>query len=1053
MVNDSRVQTLLDARFDAQLTPEEVCSDCPELLPAVRREWRRMRVLDAQLDALFPKSSGATQDQACAEAELELPSIDDHVIEQVLQRGGMGIIYEARHLRLNRRVAVKMPLPGAALHPVERERFLREAEAVAKLRHANIVQIYATGDYCGRPYFTMEYLDGGTLAQSLAGAPQPARSAAALVATLADAVEAAHRSGIVHRDLKPANILLTAEGVPKVADFGLARYLDSTATLTNTGCPIGTPSYMAPEQAQGHASAIGPATDIYSLGAILYELLTGRPPFLAESAADTVVQLLSREPVPPSRLNAKTPRDLETICLKCLRKDPMLRYASAAELKDDVERFLSGRPILARRFGWGRRAWRWSRRNPSSAALIALAVGLTSLSAASGWSLRKQALERRAERAGVERDARTAIEASLQVAEDLSGRGRWSEAAATLDGAQRSASAAAPAALLQRLGRAAADAKIVMDLEDIRLELSRTSSESDPRDPEQMYASAFSVYGIDLLKLEPEIVAAHLRESAVRQTLVEFLHDWLYWASPTNRARISASLDLADEDTWRRTFRAAIAVKEDDPSKMKALAIMPEALEQPPVIVSGICGALLTHNHRPEALALLTNTQTRRPEDFWINFLLGTYWDQERPQQAVGYLRAAIAVRPTSDQAYNLLARVLRRAGDPEGGLTALQNVVALNPNPSNLKELAKLLAPKGRLNEVHDDWKKHLRNHGPTNHESWYGFPQLCLFLGDEDGYGWSRASMLEHVKNSGDAWQVPERMSQACLLLPPLADQSDKVAAVIALTEEIGPDSQHPDHRYVQFVQGLAAYRAGDFTRAIALLQPAADKLPSRPGPRLILAMAQFKVGRADEARRLLADAILAYDWRAAKADHTTAWGSHVFRREAERLILPNLSALVAGNDQPRDANERRAILGECQFQDRGLATAQIFNEAFAADPKLPNDFVKGCRLRAAFAAARVGCGQSPDTADLATDERTKWRAQALAWLQADLGAWEEVASEDLESAREGARRWLEQVQSDTDLAGLRDRVDLEKLDAPERTQFLRFWDQVELLRGRVK
>ena len=283
MDGDPRVRQLLEELLDSEQTPEEVCHHCPELLPEVHRRWQRKRACDAQLDALFlamePHSPFGSPSSTPPSAEL--PRIPGYEVLEVVGRGGMGVVYRARHVRLDRPVALKMLLTGAHASRESRERFLREARIGAGLRHPNFVQVHDMGDQDGLPYFTMEFVEGGNLAQKLAGMPQPPRQAAALLATLAEAVQAAHRCGIVHRDLKPANVLLTADGTPKICDLGLARRLDGEAGLTWTGTAVGTPSYMAPEQAEARPQTLGPAVDIHALGAILYELLTGRPPFRA----------------------------------------------------------------------------------------------------------------------------------------------------------------------------------------------------------------------------------------------------------------------------------------------------------------------------------------------------------------------------------------------------------------------------------------------------------------------------------------------------------------------------------------------------------------------------------------------------------------------------------------------------------------------------------------------------------------------------------------------------------------------------------------------------
>ena len=283
-----------------------------------------------------------------------LPAIPGYEILEKLGEGGMGVVYKARQLGLNRLVALKMIRGGSQARPDHFARFRIEAEAVARLRHPNILQIYDIGEVDGLPFVSLELLEGGSLADRLAGTPQPARQAAELLMTLARAVQVAHDAGIVHRDLKPSNVLFTADGIPKITDFGLAKRLDSDSRQTETGQIMGSPSYMAPEQARGHTRDVGPAADVYALGAILYEMLTGRPPFKGETPMETVRQVIDDEVVPPSRLVPKVARDLETICLKCLNKEPSRRYASASELAEDLDRYRKGEidpraPRLARR--------------------------------------------------------------------------------------------------------------------------------------------------------------------------------------------------------------------------------------------------------------------------------------------------------------------------------------------------------------------------------------------------------------------------------------------------------------------------------------------------------------------------------------------------------------------------------------------------------------------------------------------------------------------------------------------------------------------------------
>jgi WD40 repeat protein len=309
----------------------------------------------------------------------------DYELLHEVARGGMGVVFRARQVSLNRIVALKMILTGRLASEDDVRRFRLEAEAAANLDHPGIVPIYEVGQHEGQHYFSMGFVEGESVAQRVADGPLSARQAAELVRQVAEAVHSAHEHGVIHRDLKPANILIDARGRPRITDFGLAKRIRDDRGLTVTGQVMGTPSYMPPEQAAGRLDQIGPAADVYALGAILYCLLTGRPPFQSASPTDTILQVLEKQPVPPRELNESVPRDLETIALRCLQKEPKRRYGSARELADDLDRYLGGRPILARPVGRAERLWRWCRRHPAlagmttatAALLVVIAIGST----------------------------------------------------------------------------------------------------------------------------------------------------------------------------------------------------------------------------------------------------------------------------------------------------------------------------------------------------------------------------------------------------------------------------------------------------------------------------------------------------------------------------------------------------------------------------------------------------------------------------------------------------------------------------------------------------
>ena len=389
-----------------EVSAAKLCVECPALIPELERRIQAMIAMEPTAETVafeggeesppdgsatnpLPSALSATDRRGSSPPGVEVPGYE---VLSVLGRGGMGVVYKARHQALNRLVALKMILSGGHTGPKLRKRFRGEAEVVARLKHPHIVEIHDIGEADGLPYFALEFLEGGTLRKKLAATPMPPTEAAALIETLARAVEHAHAHGVVHRDLKPSNVVLTATGQPKITDFGLAKQLDEepgmagAGPMTASGALVGTPSYMAPEQAAGKVKELGPACDIYALGAILYDCVAGRPPFRAASMIETLRQVTNAEPVSPRRLNAQVPRDLETICLKCLEKDPSKRYPSAAALADDLARFRAGKPVLARPIGALGRGLRWCRRNPGVAAsLLLVGASLLAASVVSVW--------------------------------------------------------------------------------------------------------------------------------------------------------------------------------------------------------------------------------------------------------------------------------------------------------------------------------------------------------------------------------------------------------------------------------------------------------------------------------------------------------------------------------------------------------------------------------------------------------------------------------------------------------------------------------------------
>ena len=948
MAAEARVCDLVEQALNDELTPEQACARDPDLLAEVRARLDDCRNAERMLEQLFPSDPPAKAFPPLGLLEARLPTIPGYEVLGVLGRGGIGVIYRVRHLKLDRVAALKMLLSGEHAGAVEVARFMREARAVAALRHPNIVQIYDVAEVDGRPYFTMELVEGGTLAAQVAGAPQPANRAADLARTLARAVHVAHEAEIIHRDLKPGNVLLTPDGTPKITDFGLARHFDGDGGLTLDGARVGTPSYMSPEQVGGKPEAIGPATDVYALGAILYEMLTGRPPFRAATATETQRQVIEEESAAPSRLNTKVPRDLETICLKCLRKDPARRYATAAALADDLDRFLKGEPITARPTGSLERVVKWARRRPTGAAMVVASVAMTLLVIAAGvWiTLERARLTH-------------AVDADLRDVAKLEELARWAEARLALGRAQARLGRVAGSEPRRRVAQAETNLDLAITLDEIRL--SRVTGGQlvfYQRRATERYAEAFERGGLGTTRDEPNDVAARVRASAVRTALVTALDDWAVCATDEGQrswvVRVARAAD-PDPNGWRD--RILDPASWADPATLAALA-----REVPPRGCSLSLQLALAERLRAaggDATPLLRRLQNEYPDDFWVNLVLGnallyratgeareyyrvalasrpqaavgycglgdalrlqrafdeatryyqlaidrdpnyarvytnlglTLRTQGKVEQAIGYYRKSLELDPNYAWTYANLANAYRDAGRLDDAAEQYHQALAREPDNHSIRnELRTVQVRQGRVQEVWAEWSAIIAT-DPPSYEAWWGYPELTLFLGKTGEYHRTRDRLLARFGDSTDPI-ITERVGRACLLLPGSDEQVQQAADLVDRAVAAKGTVSDWIYPYFLFAKALAEYRQGRPANAITILNGDAATVLG-PAPRLLRAMAQHRAGDAQAARESLAAAIASYHWRPAAADSRDVWMHHVLRREAEATIHPDTPA----------------------------------------------------------------------------------------------------------------------------------------------------------------
>jgi serine/threonine-protein kinase len=926
----------------------------------------------------------------------QMPGFDLYV---VLGKGGMGVVYKARHKTLQRLVALKMIRHAAEADFEDLKRFRNETEAVARLHHPHIVQIYEVGEHQGMPYCALEYCPGGSLHASLGGNPLPPMEAARLAEVLARAIDHAHAHDIVHRDLKPHNVLLTETGEPKVTDFGLAKKLDAEGQQTQTGVVMGTPSYMAPEQARGQAA--GPPADVYALGALLYELLTARPPFKAATTMDTLLQVLQAEPVPPSQLNAKVPRDLETICLKCLQKDPGRRFTTALELAEDLRRFQAGEPIVARPVGRLERAWKWTRRHPAAAALAA-ALAVLVVSGAAVWYVQDRA-ERARAAAAARQDAEQGrmqaeqavraqyvnktVEAALidavrpldeidqHLADPLKTAVLMSdperEWKAWLTEAKKARGHAAAlagsageglptslktrlAVLDTRLQAGTADWKHARALDTIRLNAGELQEgKYQPARAAPHYERFFlQDLGLDFVGSNARALATQVAAHRLRYVLVAALDHWAEVLPPqaTLLPTVLETARRADPDPWRDQVRDRDIWQDD--SRLEKLALQADSTRHSPQVVLLLASRL----DDVTRVKLLAKALIGRPRDFWLHLRMAI--TVEEIGEKAGHYQAALAIRPTNAVVYNELGGVLFLRGDLEGAFAACSQAIAYNAKFAGAYyNLGVTLHAKKELDRAIAAYRKAIE----LNRKYSNAHDSLGLALdakGNLDGAIQAWRNAVACNGNNANAWAN----------------------------------------------LGYGLRKRGSLSEAVQVLEHAAEVAPQNAAVQRELKLSQ----RCLELDQRLPDIL------------------------AGKVKLPI----------PTEAVE---FADFCQqpFQKRYAAAVKFYKDAFAGDPTLGVTY----RYDAACAAVLLAAGHDSNTLP-SSKEAAGFRELARQWLLTDLAVIRQDLQSSLSTARKKALSRLGHWMRDADLTSVRDSKALADLPDAERAAWTAFWADVEQL-----
>jgi serine/threonine protein kinase/tetratricopeptide (TPR) repeat protein len=1029
--------------------------------------------LDACLEALRflgraaagPRSVVAEAEGA-APAESTLGQLGDFRLVREVGRGGMGVVYEAEQVSLGRRVALKVLPLAATLDPRQLQRFHNEARAAAVLDHPNIVHVHAVGCERGVHYYAMQFIEGQTLAALIADLRQPGRPALAepttahvheapaapaadtapqaaasteraprdqiyfrraaeLAVQAAEALEHAHGLGIVHRDVKPANLLLDGHGGLWVTDFGLA-HIQSDARLTLTGDLVGTLRYMSPEQALARRVVVDHRTDVYSLGATLYELLTLEPVFGGSDRQELLRQIAFEDPERPRRINKAVPAELETIVLKALEKNPADRYATAQELADDLRRFLADEPILARPAGVVLRLRKWGRRHRAT-----VTAGVTVLLAAlllGGVALwRELGLRAAAEHAG---------ESALERAELLQQQERWDEALAVLALAQGQLEGRGLGALRQRVEQVQRDVEMQKKLEEAVLQGAAESKGAGIDYPgvDRVYTAAFANYGLDITLLDPQVAANGIRASAIRPRLIAALDFWGQARDhlhPEGGKPQRAVANLADDDPWQRRLREALGHL--DLASLEKLA-GEDALRKASTSLVMLALALPQPAKGALGERLLRQAQKARPADFLINFSLGGLLnDSGKQDEALRFHQAALALRPNSPVVYCNLGIAYWRKWDLVEAEAAFREALHLH------KDYAEAHAVLGAV----------LLNMGNVD-GSIAELREAIRLKGDDATAHYNLAISLRHKGRRDEA--IAE-LREAIRLKEDYADAHDNLGGMLQARGDLdGAMAEHHAALRINLDHFGAHYNLGNALKRKGKLDEAIGEYCMALQIKNDFAKAHCNLGLAFRDQGYFAEALRHLRRGHALGSKDPGWShpSAEWVRGCEELveIEGKLPDVLSGKEPAGDALHRVRYAEMCYRKRLYAASARLYREAVTAQPELTSPR-RGIRYNAACSAALAGCGAGEEVVKLTEAERAELRKEALDWLWADLDAWRGLLIKEPTKSRSEVAREMRHWLSDSDFNGVRGQDALGQLPEAERGKWQRLWKQVEALR----